>query len=409
MKRALGVATVVLASAIPCAFASMATQAGYVPAGREMLTNRFFDTDASGWSMSSRIRWVEGEGRYGSACLFGDGRGVRRRQIPVQQKVRLAAGAVYRLSFWTRSTDRSSVSANLVRDGRKVRILGKVNETPKQWTRTTYLLSAPETGEYAIQIMLPNTWTSVGGRVWLDDVSLVELGRCEPHDIGSGLYDDYPCAATDSKGNVWLAWLAFDTKGKAERIVVRRHDGKAWSAPRTIRSAGEMFAPAVAAGAKAAWVAWTERVDGNWDIFARRVGPAMGRPIRVTTSPAVDRNVSAAIAANGDVWVAWQSDRNGANDILAAVVNRGPVRPVAVSTYAGSDYNPSAAAVGDKVYVAWDSFRNGNYGVFMKAVESGQPSPLMQITPGRSTENRPHLTVDSKGRLWIAYSVGTIW
>ncbi|UCD30033.1 MAG: DUF3604 domain-containing protein, partial [Planctomycetota bacterium] len=182
------------------------------------------------------------------------------------------------------------------------------------------------------------------------------------------------------------------------------HNGQSWSEPKTIASAKQMLAPALAVNNSAQWIAWSQRDNDNWDIYVRQIGPILAEKIKVTSSAAVDRNVSAAITSSGEVWVAWQSDRNGNQDIYAAVTNKPNLKPIRISSYDGSDYNPSILAIGNKLYIAWDSYRKGNYDIFLKCIEGETANKPFQISDSSDTDKDPQLSSDEKGRVWIVYN-----
>ena len=385
-----------------CAFAA---ESGYEPVSGNLLTNPSFADGKTGWKFLGGATIDEDGGVDGGAGMVASNIGKPHIFIGPAQQLDLEADTVYRLTFKARSDGRCYVSARFKYKGGSL-AMGGVKDVPKKWKQCSFLVATKVAGQHELLINAPSAWWPEKGKVWIDDVSLVKIGGGEATRIGSGLHDDYPVAAGDGAGNVWMAHLAFDAKSDSERIFMRKFDGKRWSPALEVAAAKQLFAPALAVGARSQYMAWSQRDGDWWNVYARQIGAGLGPAVRITDTQAMDRNVSAAITASGQVWVAWQSDRTGNNDVYAARVNPGPIKPIRISQYDGSDYNPAILAVGNKVYVAWDSFRGGNYDVFMRAVSTRGAGKLMQISDSPLTDRRPFLTADEKGRLWIAYQTG---
>ncbi len=107
--------------------------------------------------------------------------------------------------------------------------------------------------------------------------------------------DDDPAAAKSRDGTVWVAYVEyrpdrrrllgpvgpgeFDEllvpRRNGDRVRLRQFDGKSWRPAINVTERGlEIWRPTVAVdGAGSVWVAWAQRKDGNWDIYARRYTP----------------------------------------------------------------------------------------------------------------------------------------
>ena len=83
-----------------------------------------------------------------------------------------------------------------------------------------------------------------------------------------------------------------------------KFDGQQWSAPMPVTEPLlDLWKPTVTVdGAGKVWVAWSQNVGGNWDIYRRSYDPAQNQwsPIeRVTTDPGADINVVSATDSQG--------------------------------------------------------------------------------------------------------------
>ena len=127
--------------------------------------------------------------------------------------------------------------------------------------------------------------------------------------------NDYPAAARGRDGAVWVAYVAyrrggepdmaaaargdfrtFVPTGNGDQIRLVKFDGQQWSAPMPVTEPLlDLWKPTVAVGgAGRVWIAWSQNVGGNWDIYRRNYDPAQNQwsPIeRVTSDPGSDINV----------------------------------------------------------------------------------------------------------------------
>ena len=245
---------------------------------------------------------------------------------------------------------------------------------------------------------------------------------------------DYPAAAADKNGSVWLAYMEFRHNKDHDRlranlsaapsdfseykappggdqVFVMKISGGAASEPIAITPpGGDLYRPAVAIdGTGRAWVFWSQNEKGNFDLWARVVengkpGPA----VRITKEAGSDIDPAAATDSQGRVWVAWQGWRNGKASIFAATQNRNSFSmPALVSSSSGDDWNPAIAADGSgRVTVAWDSYRNGDFDIFMRTSVSGSWDKESPAAASARYEAYPSIAYDPAGRLWMAYEEG---
>jgi hypothetical protein len=247
--------------------------------------------------------------------------------------------------------------------------------------------------------------------------------------------DDYPVMAKGPDGTVWLAYVAYQPgkpivmervragsfeslvpTGNGDQIRLMRFDGKVWHPAMEVTDSGlDVWRPAVAVdGQGRVVVAWSQQVDGDWEIFYRRYTPASQEGeghwsdiVRLTQAPGCDFQVVAATDSKGTVWLAWQAWRKDNFDILLAALAEGHPwkEPKAVSNSKANDWSPALATDSKgNVYVAWDTYDQGNYDVRLHVV--GKEEKTWTVAGTAKFEARPHLVCDAKDRLWIAYEEG---
>jgi hypothetical protein len=241
--------------------------------------------------------------------------------------------------------------------------------------------------------------------------------------------NDCPAAARGPDGTIWLAFVAyhraaepdmeaaakgdfrtFAAQGNGDQIRLVTFDGKQWSVPMPVTEPLlDLWKPTVAVGGGGqVWVAWSQNVEGNWDIYRRRYDPATNQwsPIeRVTTDPGADVNVVSATDPQGNVWWAWQGRRGKHFQIF--LTGSAGAAPIAVTQEPANHWAPAIAAdTKGNVYVAWDSYQNGSYDVFMQSFRDREPKPVVPVATLSAFEARASLAVDAQDRVWIAYELG---
>lgn len=224
----------------------------------------------------------------------------------------------------------------------------------------------------------------------------------------------YPVFPGAGRGVMWVAYVAyhrggepdmaaaargdfrtFAPTGNGDQIRLVKFDGQRWSVPMPVTDPLlDLWKPTVAVGgAGRVWIAWSQQVGGNWDIYRRNYDPAQNlwSPIeRVTSDPGSDINVVSTTDSKGNVWWAWQGRRGKHFQIF--LTGGGLASPVAVTEKPANHWAPAIAADGKgNVYVAWDSYENGNYDVSCGA--STMAKRIRSYRSARSRHSRP-------GRAW---------
>ncbi|MGH9723393.1 MAG: hypothetical protein ACRD8O_24545, partial [Bryobacteraceae bacterium] len=105
--------------------------------------------------------------------------------------------------------------------------------------------------------------------------------------------EDWPSIAAAPDGSLWVAWLSF--VGDRDDVVIRRYREGRWGNIQWVPgTSGDSFLPQAAVDAQnRVWVVWSQQVNGNWDLYARRFDPAAqewGRMERLTADALPDIN-----------------------------------------------------------------------------------------------------------------------
>jgi hypothetical protein len=243
---------------------------------------------------------------------------------------------------------------------------------------------------------------------------------------------DYPAAATDREGNVWVAYLQFtpnpkftgirwsgtgETKNFAElaepaggdQILLIRWSRGMWSeAVAVTEKGGDLYKPAVAVdGAGRVWVFWSANNGANFDLYARSFEAGKGgKTLKLTSDRGPDIAPVAATDAKGRVWVAWQGFRNERSQIRAAYQQGDKFSDeILVASSISNEWNPAiAAAPNGEVTIAWDSYRQGSYDIYLRSFDgAAKPASERAAAVTARYEAYPALTYDKEGRLWLAW------
>lgn len=230
--------------------------------------------------------------------------------------------------------------------------------------------------------------------------------------LGSADHEnEFSTIGTDSDGNVWVCWVAFD--GKSDAVLAAKLDGEAGATPVVLSGAsGDHWRPAMCSdGQSRLWATWAQSEQGKWDIWGRFLGNGRwSDPIRLTHRPGNNFAQRLAMDKAGKLWMTWQSVVEGNYEVLLApVAPDGMGAPINVSRHPASDWEPAIATTKDgRICVAWDSYRAGSYDILLAELKNGQLSEPIGIATTPAYEAHATIAADRQDRLWIAWDNGGI-
>ncbi|MBM4393719.1 MAG: hypothetical protein FJ090_21545 [Deltaproteobacteria bacterium] len=183
-------------------------------------------------------------------------------------------------------------------------------------------------------------------------------------------------------------------------------------------------APAIAAAGDNVWVAWSDQVNGAYDIFVQRSQDNGERwldaPVRVDTDEAGAAYSSSPVIVGDEedhVVVAWEDRRDGNSDIYVNFsIDNGESfsssdRRLDEGDEAGAtnSFEPQIAMDGENVYVAWHDERFGeNKDVFLNLSRSygdGWKDSVIRMetdAEGIADSQNPSI-VARDGGVWVAF------
>ncbi len=163
---------------------------------------------------------------------------------------------------------------------------------------------------------------------------------------------------------------------------------------------------------------WSQlQEDGQWDLFARRIGrkglAIVGESIRLTEDSGNDIFADLGTDSSGRVWVTWQRMNAGINQVMARVLESGSddwSEEIQVTTgKGGGDWEPRLAfGQKEEALIVFDSYRRGDFDVFLTKVSpDGSVVPAISIAGSDRYEARPELAASPDGKtLWVVYEDG---
>jgi hypothetical protein len=272
---------------------------------------------------------------------------------------------------------------------------------------------------------------------FLDGAASAELVPASFQLTSAETEDDFPAAAAANDGTVWVAYVSyrygdpstahsrpmqtepqsFDAlrpRGNGDQVRLARlvtvGPVGSWTDVAPLTEAGQdVYRPAIATGADGSvWVVWSQNLDDNWDLYARRYRDGnLSRTFRLTSGPGPDLHPALARDDQGTLWLAWQGFREGNADIFLASLRRDGERwsePVRVSSSPRNDWDPQLACGHDgTVTVVWDTYDRGNYDVMMRRMKGGRLSEVVPVTSSLRFEARAHVACDAQNRVWVAW------
>ena len=219
--------------------------------------------------------------------------------------------------------------------------------------------------------------------------------------------DEYPAAATDGSGQVWLFWSS-DREG-AWDIWWRVFDGPLAGLPAggpvrlTDHPADDLQPAAVSDGSGQTWLFWQSTRGGTADIWARvHDGTDWGLPIRVTQAQFRHEMPSACVTGTGDLWLFYVSDLGDRRNLFLQVFDGTDWSdPEPVTEGPQRDEAPTAVFWNGQVWLFWNSDRDGTWQIWGRIHDGttwGDPFP---VTTHPVADKEPAAVLDASGNLHL--------
>ena len=233
--------------------------------------------------------------------------------------------------------------------------------------------------------------------------------------------DDMPSIAAAPDGSVWAVWLSFE--GKRDDVAIRHYKDGTWHNLHWVPgTSGDSWLPQIAVDRfNRVWVVWSQQLEGNWDLFARRFDPTdseWGPLVRLSSDPLPDVNPRIWSDGGGSAALVWQGFRENAEGLRGAASHiflrlldgQEWTRVIKVTAGDDNDWAPAAVIDGKGViWVAYDTYRNGDFDVYLAQIRNGEVvNSLMPVATTSRFEARANLAVDTRDRIWVTWESGPL-
>lgn len=237
------------------------------------------------------------------------------------------------------------------------------------------------------------TATSADGAAWVDEQAITD----DAND------DFYPALLQTRDGTLHLTWFRIDQRtGRRDVWYASSPDGRAWTNPARISTAGMDWAPAIYEDDfPMLWIVWSSGRSGNRELYAVRSGDGgrtWSEDFRLTQSPEQDDFPFVLVRRDGERLLTWTRYAAGSKfdeyyrDASAEVVvatSRDGLRWSSPITWSPPDPNDRyvdflpclfSDAAGARTFLAWTSSRTQTNGEILAREFSTPSSPIWQLT-----------------------------
>ena len=157
-----------------------------------------------------------------------------------------------------------------------------------------------------------------------------------------------------------------------------------------------------------AWVVWSERVEDNWDLYARSFdGESWSRIERLTTASQPDTQHKLSRDSEGRLHLVWQGYRSNKAGIFhkSFTAEDGWSDETRVSAAdAANCWEPSVTVDSkDNLYVGFDCYGANGYDVFLRGLANGRWGALTPVANTARFEAYITLAADAEDRIWMAW------
>lgn len=381
----------------------------------DLIVNGGFEQGTTGWTPDPRHELVKelGAAATGQACLTGEIT-APDTHLSLRQRVAVKAGNRYEFQIAARGTNKTKLVLWVRRGAQRENVAAWEGLTPR-WRTYTAPIAVDADGTIELELIAPSSHAAPPGRIWVDDVRLLETVMPRVTSVsGDEGFNDEPALAQLEDGSLVVAWNSF--RDGADSLQIARYqatDDGFSSRGRWPVAVGDkayvLGVTATSAGSQAV-VLYAAEVERDWDVYAVTCGAdGPGRPVAISSAPAVDVNPAAAWHA-GTLWVAWESNRNGGRQVFVASLRDGQLaEPLALSPPELNSYNPTLAVTADgAVFVAWHSFRNHNYDIYCRQrTSAGVWSDEVRLTQAPGVDRHPRLVARERD-MWLVYENATV-
>ncbi|MBI3208884.1 MAG: hypothetical protein HYZ37_08280, partial [Candidatus Solibacter usitatus] len=249
----------------------------------------------------------------------------------------------------------------------------------------------------------------LNGKITIERVAMPVLaGRSQKGADSQRLTDnDLPGVTVAHDNATWATWQGYRKDG--DEVYAERIRGTERALHRVSARSGDVYRTAVAEDSEGKiWVVWSERLNDNWDLYARSFdGTAWGSIARLTSESQPDIMHQMIADKDGRLHLVWQGwrDNRAAIIYMSYHAAEGWSKQARVSDPAAPNCWEPAIATDSRgfVYVAWDQYGDNGYDIWLRTMASNVWHDRVPVARTARFEAYPTLAADKQDRVWIAW------
>jgi hypothetical protein len=189
----------------------------------------------------------------------------------------------------------------------------------------------------------------------------------------------YPSCALNGSV-IHVIWS--DNRSGTDQVYYKRSidTGFTWSEDTLLTNetpiTANYFLPHLASSGSLLIIMWSEKRDGNNEIYYKRStngGISWGAETRLTNDPG-SSNIPSVTISGLNVHVAWYDNRDGNDEIYYKYSIDGGINwdiDTRLTNDIASSFTPTIAVLGSSIHVVWHDQRDGNWEIYYKLSTNG--------------------------------------
>jgi hypothetical protein len=230
----------------------------------------------------------------------------------------------------------------------------------------------------------------------------------------------YPSCALNGSV-IHVIWS--DNRSGTDQVYYKRSidTGFTWSEDTLLTNetpiTANYFLPHLASSGSLLIIMWSEKRDGNNEIYYKRStngGISWGAETRLTNDPG-SSNIPSVTISGLNVHVAWYDNRDGNDEIYYKYSIDGGINwdiDTRLTNDIASSFTPTIAVLGSSIHVVWHDQRDGNWEIYYKLSTNGGISwgADTRLTNDPATSQMPSISVSGSNLhvIWNEFRDGNM-
>lgn len=216
----------------------------------------------------------------------------------------------------------------------------------------------------------------------------------------------YPGIAMAEDGTIYVCWQEY--KDRHDTVWAGWLRDGAVQGKTRISGQGEALRPVVCAYGGAVWYAWSECLDGQWQILARYHKNGGYSPV-ITVARGEALFYPDFLTDCGHLALVFNEQGRGYSDCVLCRLDGNQASGREVVSVSRKSYRPTGCEGGDKnTYVAYDSFDGSSYDILVRVRTAGGWGEEIKVSRSSQWAARPVITATEEGACVCWYEYGDL-